>query len=144
MMRGIARAMRGAAVLPARLARAAPAGARAASSAAAAGGASTDLLDATIGLPAEAAEYYNLAADFASRELAPHAARWDVEHHFPYEALRAAAGLGFASMFVPEADGGTNLSRVEGVAIIDALAAGCTSTVSPHLRGEGLTPLSSR
>ena len=32
--------------------------------------------------------------DFARRELAPHAARWDREHTFPRQALQALGGRG--------------------------------------------------
>ena len=36
-----------------------------------------------------------MAQDFAAETLAPHAARWDEEKHFPVAEMRAAAALGF-------------------------------------------------
>ena len=36
------------------------------------------------------------ARAFAARELAPHAADWDREHHFPVEVIRRAAEQGLA------------------------------------------------
>ncbi|WP_167702277.1 acyl-CoA dehydrogenase family protein, partial [Xanthomonas axonopodis] len=35
-----------------------------------------------------------VARDFADKELAPHAAQWDAEGHFPREAIAKAAELG--------------------------------------------------
>ena len=39
---------------------------------------------------------------FAAERLAPNAARWDREHHFPREALRELAALGAFGVAVPE------------------------------------------
>ena len=36
------------------------------------------------------------ARAFAARELAPHAADWDRDHHFPVEVIRRAAEQGYA------------------------------------------------
>ena len=44
----------------------------------------------------EQEEYHTLASQFAEAEFEPHAAAWDAEKHFPEEALRKAAELGFA------------------------------------------------
>jgi alkylation response protein AidB-like acyl-CoA dehydrogenase len=46
---------------------------------------------------------------FARDELAPHAARWDREHTFPREALRALGKLGALGIVVPERWGGANM-----------------------------------
>ena len=43
-------------------------------------------------------EFRELALDFAKGELLPHAARWDAEKHFPVDALRHAASLGFGGI----------------------------------------------
>ena len=43
---------------------------------------------------------------FAQRELAPNAARWDREHHFPREELRELGALGALGMVTPERWGG--------------------------------------
>jgi isobutyryl-CoA dehydrogenase len=70
------------------------------------------------------------ARDFAEREFAPHAARWDEECIFPVEALRAAAGLGFAGIYVGEDVGGTGLGRLDAALIFEELATGCVSTAA--------------
>lgn len=65
-----------------------------------------------------------LASAFAAEHLAPHAARWDAESHFPIDTLRAAAALGFGGLYLPEALGGAGLGRADGAAIFEALAYG--------------------
>ena len=47
------------------------------------------------------------ARAFAEAELAPHAARWDEDKHFPIDVLRHAASLGFASIYVRPDIGGS-------------------------------------
>ena len=71
-----------------------------------------------------------MARDFAAAEFAPHAARWDEENIFPEEALRKAAALGFAGIYVREDVGGAALSRTDAALIFEELAAGCTSTAA--------------
>ena len=46
------------------------------------------------------------ARAFAARELAPHAADWDREHHFPVEVIRRAAEQGYLALYIGEEDGG--------------------------------------
>ncbi|MGR4866138.1 acyl-CoA dehydrogenase family protein, partial [Caulobacter sp. LARHSG274] len=50
-----------------------------------------------------------MAGEFAADRLAPHAAHWDETKHFPVEALREAAALGFAGVYVQEDVGGSGL-----------------------------------
>jgi len=64
------------------------------------------------------------AQAFAQAELAPHSARWDAESHFPADALRQAAGLGFAGIYLSEDLGGSGLSRLDASLIFEALAYG--------------------
>ncbi|GAA4033059.1 acyl-CoA dehydrogenase family protein [Actimicrobium antarcticum] len=68
---------------------------------------------------------------FAQERLAPNAARWDKEHHFPQEELRGLAELGAYGVAVPEALGGAGLDYVALALVIEEIAAGDggTSTV---------------
>lgn len=66
-----------------------------------------------------------MAREFAAEHLAPHAVAWDQAKHFPVDALRAAAALGMAGMFVREEHGGTGLRRLDGTLVFEALAHGC-------------------
>jgi len=68
---------------------------------------------------------------FAQGELAPNAARWDREHHFPREALHALGALGALGIVVPEAWGGAGLDYVSLAVALEEIAAGdgATSTI---------------
>ncbi|MDE2228247.1 MAG: acyl-CoA dehydrogenase family protein [Alphaproteobacteria bacterium] len=70
------------------------------------------------------------AQEFARAEFLPHAARWDEECIFPVEALRKAAALGFAGIYVREASGGAGLGRLEATLVFEELAAACPSTAA--------------
>ncbi len=74
--------------------------------------------------------FQELARDFAERELMPHADRWDAEAIFPVEALRKAAALGFAAIYIADDVGGSGLTRADAVVIFEALARGCPSTAA--------------
>jgi len=90
----------------------------------------TDVASPKIGLDEELLEFQDMATQFAARSFAPHAAAWDRDHTFPYDTLRQAAALGFGGMFASEECGGTGISRLAGSVIVEALAAGCTSTTA--------------
>ncbi|HEY1026985.1 MAG TPA: acyl-CoA dehydrogenase family protein [Pseudomonas sp.] len=70
------------------------------------------------------------ARAFASRELAPHAANWDRDHHFPLEVIRRAAQQGYLALYLREEDGGLGLSRLSSSLIFEQLAAGCVATTA--------------
>ncbi|CAN7772115.1 acyl-CoA dehydrogenase family protein [Variovorax sp. LjRoot84] len=61
---------------------------------------------------------------FAQQELAPHAARWDKEHHFPIEAHQGLAALGAYGICVPEEDGGAGLDYLTLALVLEEIAAG--------------------
>jgi alkylation response protein AidB-like acyl-CoA dehydrogenase len=70
------------------------------------------------------------ARAFATAEIAPHAARWDEDKHFPVDVLRQAAALGFAGVYVKEDVGGSALTRQDAVIVFEALSAGDVSTAA--------------
>jgi alkylation response protein AidB-like acyl-CoA dehydrogenase len=70
------------------------------------------------------------ARRFAAERLAPHAAEWDANEHFPVDALREAAALGFASIYIKGDVGGSDMSRLDAAIIFEELSAGCTSTAA--------------
>jgi len=72
----------------------------------------------------------DMARAFAEAELAPHAARWDEEKHFPVEEMRKAAELGFAGIYIQEEHGGSALGRLDAAVIFEELARGCVSTAA--------------
>jgi butyryl-CoA dehydrogenase len=68
---------------------------------------------------------------FAQERLAPHAARWDREHHFPRAELSALGALGVLGAVVPERWGGAGLDYVSLAVALEEIAAGdgATSTI---------------
>lgn len=70
------------------------------------------------------------ARAFATRELAPHAADWDRDQHFPVEVIRRAAEQGYLALYIAEEDGGLGLSRLSSSLIFEQLAAGCVATTA--------------
>ncbi len=74
--------------------------------------------------------FQELARDFARDRMAPHAAEWDRDGVFPVEALRQAAGLGFAGITIGDDVGGAGLGRLDAAVIMEELAAACPSTAA--------------
>ena len=68
---------------------------------------------------------------FVQEQIAPHAARWDKEHHFPAVELQGLAALGCHGVAVPEQWGGAGLDYLALAVILEEIAAGDggTSTV---------------
>jgi alkylation response protein AidB-like acyl-CoA dehydrogenase len=62
---------------------------------------------------------------FARERIAPSAAAWDEKAHFPVDVIRETAALGMATIYVPEAKGGSGLTRMDGALIFEALSYGC-------------------
>ncbi|MBO9621120.1 MAG: acyl-CoA dehydrogenase family protein [Sphingomonas sp.] len=69
-----------------------------------------------------------MARAFTADAITPYAAEWDEKHIFPRDTIRAAAELGFASIYVSEESGGIGLGRLEAALIMEAMAYGCPST----------------
>jgi len=70
------------------------------------------------------------ARAFAAKELAPYAADWDRDHHFPVEVIKRAAEQGYLALYIKEEDGGLGLSRLSSSLIFEQLAAGCIATTA--------------
>ena len=81
-------------------------------------------------LSEEQRAFRDAARAFAAGEMAPQAARWDEEKHFPRDVIAAAGELGFCGLYCPEELGGLGLSRLDAALILEELAAGCTSTAA--------------
>lgn len=72
----------------------------------------------------------DMARKFADDRLKPHAAEWDETKHFPVEAMREAAELGFAGIYTREDVGGSALSRLDAAIIFEELSRGCVATAA--------------
>ncbi len=71
-----------------------------------------------------------MARRFAADELAPNAARWDEEKHFPVDVIKKTAELGLAGIYTRDDVGGSDLGRLDAALIFEALSEGCTSTAA--------------
>src|ERR1700735_4258998 len=74
--------------------------------------------------------FQETARSFACDEWLPHAPGWDRDEEFPVAALRAAAALGFAGLYVGEEFGGSGLHRLDATLIFEELATACASTAA--------------
>lgn len=83
-------------------------------------------------LTEEQAAIQEMALNFAKEQLTPHALEWDETSHFPVDVIRETAGLGMATIYVPEGHGGSGLTRLDGALIFEALAYGCP-TISGYI-----------
>ncbi|WP_374517474.1 acyl-CoA dehydrogenase family protein [Undibacterium squillarum] len=68
---------------------------------------------------------------YVQENIAPNAARWDKEHHFPAKELKELAQLGAYGVAVPEQYGGAGMDYLSLSLVIEEIAAGDggTSTV---------------
>ena len=74
--------------------------------------------------------YQDAARQFAAREMAAQAARWDAEGIFPRQTIAHAGELGFCGLYVPQAMGGLGLSRLDATVVFEELARACPSTTA--------------
>lgn len=74
--------------------------------------------------------FSDTAKQFSDQEMAPFAAKWDREHHFPIDVIRKAGELGFCGLYTPEEAGGLGLSRLDSSIIFEQLSMGCTTTTA--------------
>ena len=81
-----------------------------------------------LGLSEEQRAIQKTAQQFTADRITPFAAEWDAQHVFPRATIRAAAELGFASIYVSRDSGGMELGRLEAALIMEAMAYGCPST----------------
>ena len=58
-------------------------------------------------LSSEHETFRKVVREFAEAEIAPHAARWDRDHHFPVEVVQGLGELGVFGLTAPEEYGGS-------------------------------------
>ena len=66
-----------------------------------------------------------MAREFARKEMAPNAAKFDQGHEFPWEIMQKAFDAGFMTGNIPEQYGGGGLNNVDTALISEELAKGC-------------------
>jgi hypothetical protein len=65
----------------------------------------------------------DMVRDFARKEIAPNASRWDEDQHFPRDLFSELGELGLLGVVVPDEYGGAGLGYVEYVAILEEIGA---------------------
>ena len=70
----------------------------------------------------------DMARKFTADRITPHAAKWDEDHHFPRDVVKAAGELGFGAIYISPEMGGNGLGRLEAALIMEAMAYGCPAT----------------
>src|SRR6187431_2316271 len=60
----------------------------------------------TVEFTSEHEAFRDMVRSFADAEIAPHAAQWDRDHHFPVEVVRRMGDLGLFGLVFPEEWGG--------------------------------------
>ncbi len=68
----------------------------------------------TFQLSREHEEFRRTVREFAAAEIAPHAAAWDREHHFPTDVVQKMGELGLFGLTAPEEYGGAGLEGDDG------------------------------
>lgn len=74
--------------------------------------------------------FVDAAKEFALSEMAPNAAKWDEESHFPVDVIKSTGELGFLGLYSPEEFGGLGLSRLDASLIFEEMSKHCTSTTA--------------
>jgi len=69
-----------------------------------------------------------MVRDFAAREIAPVAARYDRSREFPFENVRKCADLNLMGVMVAEEYGGSGLDTITYALIVEELSRACAST----------------
>jgi alkylation response protein AidB-like acyl-CoA dehydrogenase len=72
----------------------------------------------------------DMARKFTADAITPNAAKWDEDHHYPLDTIKASAELGFGAIYVSDESGGIGLGRLEAALIMEAMAYGCPATSS--------------
>ena len=62
--------------------------------------------------------------DFAEKEVAPHVAAWDRDHHFPVDLVHQMGDLGLFGLTVPEEWGGTGMGYLAHMVAMEEISRG--------------------
>ncbi len=70
----------------------------------------------------------DMVREFAAKEIAPVAGRYDRSREFPFENVRKCADLSLMGVMVPEEYGGSGLDTIAYTLVIEELSRACAST----------------
>jgi butyryl-CoA dehydrogenase len=81
-----------------------------------------------IELSEEQRQVRDMCRDFAAKELAPNARRWDEHHEFPKLAVKKLGELGLMGIAVPAEWGGAGMDTVAYAIAMEEISRGCGGT----------------
>jgi len=70
----------------------------------------------------------DMCRDFAAKELAPNARRWDLNHEFPSHAVKKLGELGLMGIAVPAEQGGAGMDNISYALAMEEISRGCAGT----------------
>jgi butyryl-CoA dehydrogenase len=70
----------------------------------------------------------DMCRDFAAKELAPNARRWDLHHEFPSQAVKKLGELGLMGIAVPAELGGAGMDNISYALAMEEISRGCAGT----------------
>ena len=73
---------------------------------------------------------FDMARAFGQDRIAPFARQWEAEGTIPKDLWREIAALGFGGLYVSEASGGADLSRLDATLVFEALSMACPSVAA--------------
>ena len=79
-------------------------------------------------LTEEQARLRDMLHEFADREIAPKAARYDEQNEFPWDNIKKMRELGLFGMIFPEEYGGQGLDTLSYVIAVEEISRACAST----------------
>jgi butyryl-CoA dehydrogenase len=79
-------------------------------------------------LTEEQRQVRDMCRDFAAKELAPNARRWDEHHEFPAAAVKKLGELGLMGIAVPAELGGAGMDNVSYALAMEEISRGCAGT----------------
>lgn len=69
-----------------------------------------------------------MAREFALKEIAPHAAEYDLSEKFPWDNVQKMAELGFMGLPVAEIYGGSAVDTLSYIAVVEEISKACAAT----------------
>ena len=85
-------------------------------------------------LSPEHEQFRRTVRDFAEKEIAPRAAEWDREHHFPVDVVQKMGQLGLFGLTAPEEYGGADGDFTSLCVAIEEIGPSTSRWASPRGR----------
>jgi alkylation response protein AidB-like acyl-CoA dehydrogenase len=79
-------------------------------------------------LPEDLIDFRDLARDFAQKQIAPHARKWDADKWIPEQTIALAGQIGLLGVTIPEEYGGSGQGLLAMTVIIEEIARHCGAT----------------